>query len=243
MANMDVPHGADYDPSAKRFVQKTHTYDDSEAVYLNARERLLRLQQKSGEDLRRQVENNKAVQIHMARAKAWDEPVPAMPEKFCGPDSDAPLVSVRLTPRVRSTAPVDPRYYRPNGFSERFDSQYVASNVSGRELQHVTLAVDFYHFSTVSEVTARHVYCVPLWKTGEQLTLSRMLVPDESRGGSRYNVPINYRDGNSNTPADPELLEMAGWCDWMSRCGPTRLGNARRPSTSRNELTRSRRRC
>lgn len=142
-----------------------------------------------------------------SRARAWDHLLP-LAEKFAGAVSAKPLVELRYEP-----GPIPKRepHERTNfGFSQRFAGKHVATNVSGKTLHNVSLAVDFVHFSTAPDATLRHVYFLPTWKAGAAVELSRYFFQDPKRAGVRYHVPLF--DGNRNEDRGPEVefFEMAG---------------------------------
>ncbi len=187
----------------------THTrkvlVDQNEFVLLAARAKLAAAKRTSDLVLQVDNEDQRRDLMHQARAVAWDELLPALPDKFSGPVSKSSLVEIRFIPQKRPTNV--PYTGRSRGYSERLQGKYVAKNVAGKQLSHVTLAVDFYHFSTMPEVTARHVYYVPKWAAGTDLELSRVLMPDSTRGGDRYRVPAT---GHVNDPPHDELDGMGG---------------------------------
>ncbi|MBA4031408.1 MAG: hypothetical protein C0478_11045 [Planctomyces sp.] len=190
-----------------RTYSKTVVIDDNESVYNQASRDLARAEGNTDFKLKTLNDDQKHDLMHTARARAWDELVPVMPDKFAGPVSNTPLVAIRFVPEERPIDKVYPYPQYSTGYSERFQGKYVAKNVSGKELRHATFAVDFYHFSTMPEVATRHVYYVPRWGKGEDLEMSRMLVPDKTRGGYRYKIPTT---DHINDPPHFELDGMAG---------------------------------
>lgn len=191
------------------WVQKTRRIDDGQLA--SAWARIMRASAKANTDevIQQRADKRKQYEVHIARSYAWEELIPKFPERFSGPDSDKPLVEVRLVPRSlnRSTVTEDDIARRQPDHSELFPGKYMVINQADRDLTHVTLMVDFHHVSTLPDTTSRHVYYVPRWRRGEELELSRMLVPND-------NVSLRYHVPNSavhvKTAPDLELLEMAG---------------------------------
>ncbi len=199
-----------YDSGAGRWVQQSRTIDDNFWAEHWSNIELYYAEKDTDGVIANRIDAVKHTRMHSSRARAWDELIPELPEQFSGPQSSSPLVTVRFTPVERNITPEVASQYRPQGYSELFQGRYVAKNISGRELHHVTFAVDLFHFSTLPRVTSRHVYYVTRWKNGEELELSNMLVRDPTRGGNQYHLPIFHRNGDANTLPNPELLEMAG---------------------------------
>lgn len=196
-----------WDESDGRTYTRKVYFDDNEDVYLNAKGELAKAENTTDLQLKLKNDSDKESRIPAVCTRAWDELVPVMPDKFAGPVSNSPLVTIRFVPETRHIDKVYPYPQYSTGYSERFQGKYVAKNVSGKELRHVTFAVDFYHFSTMPEVATRHVYYIPRWGKGEELEMSRMLVPDKTRGGYRYKIPTT---DHINDPPHFELDGMAG---------------------------------
>lgn len=196
-----------YTDSNGRTFSRTYTFDDSDIMYARAKSDLAAAETMTDVVLQFKNEAERQHRLHSARAHAWDELVPIMPQRFAGPVSKSALVNVRFVPKKVPIDPVHPYPRHSTGYSERFQGQYVATNVAGRELRHVTFAVDFYHFSTGSDATTRHVYYIPRWGQGEEIELSRILIPGNAYVDFRYKIPTT---GHINDPPHFELDGMAG---------------------------------
>jgi len=192
------------------WVTKTNRIDDNYVAAFWANIMLSSAKKDTDEVIHARLNGTKAIRMNYARADAWDELLPKMADSFAGPDSPKPLVEVTYHDEPLPKA-IDQLAYqqRQKGFSQFFTGKYKAKNVSNKTLNHITFAVDFYHYATLPEVTMRHVYYVPLWKAGEELELSKIFLiqPDIAW---KFAVPFDYRANNANTPPPPDLIEMAG---------------------------------
>lgn len=170
-----------------------------------------------------------------SRIRAWDEVLPTLAERFSGPLTNKPLVAIEYlndgpNGRPLPQTPKSQIPFMPSA-ADTFRGRFVAKNVANRDLHNVTLLVDMYHFSTLPEVTLRHVYFIPEWKPGSKLEFSRSFLVDLKRGGKKYKVRALETDGPYGPPiVNPELSRMAGvvrmeatlWSD-EARQSPTRI--------------------
>lgn len=199
-----------YDEGAGRWVQKNVQVDDNPTVAYLSMGQMLMAQGTSNDMIRNRIERQKFIMLQKAKAASWKELLPAMADRFSGQVSSRPLVNVRFVPQEKPFDRLLLDNYWPTGFSEFFQGKYLARNVSGKELQHVTFAVDFHHFSTLPQPTTRHVYYIPRWKQGEEVELSTILFPDLVGTGKRYYVP-KFPDGRGmNAAPNLELPDMCG---------------------------------
>lgn len=151
------------------------------------------------------------ITLDSSRARAWDELLPALPEKFAGPLTGQPLVTIEfLADGPNGERLSKDRWQDLVPYRSPFAGRYVARNVAGRDLHNVTLAVEMHHYSTLPDATLRHVYYVPVWKQDALLEFSRNFVAVPKRGGKRYTVPLDPMTGASNWSGAAELQMMAG---------------------------------
>ncbi len=199
-----------YDEGAGRWVQKSVQVDDNPTVAYLSMSQMLIAQGTSDDMIRNRIERQKFIMLQKAKAASWKELLPAMADRFSGQVSSRPLVNVRFVPEEKPYDRSMLDNYWPTGLSEFFQGKYLARNVSGKELQHVTFAVDFHHFSTLPQPTTRHVYYIPRWKQDEEVELSTILFPDLVGTGKRYYVP-KFPDGRGmNAAPNLELPDMCG---------------------------------
>lgn len=144
--------------------------------------------------------------LEEARLEVWRELLPLAPG-FSGPASSKPIVSVRYHFKAGPTRP----YSGPaiDGFSYSFDGKYLAKNISESDLHHVTLVVDWKHFTTFPKAAVRHVHYIPLWKKNAEIELSRVFIADKKLG-SDYHEPVYGRNEFGMLRPHGQLNELSG---------------------------------
>lgn len=155
-----------------------------------------------------------------ARIRAWDELLPEMAEQHSGPPTQRQLVQIDYLTDDPGRKPLPTTSAPDNLFgisaADTFRGRYVATNLAPRDLHNVTLAVDMFHFSTLPAVTLRHVYFMPVWKSGEKLELSRSFFGDMKRGGQLYSVVAGEEVHGGLPGVNPELEGLAGMVQMQS---------------------------
>ncbi len=78
--------------------------------------------------------------------------------------------------------------------------KYLARNVSGKELQHVTFAVDFHHFSTLPQPPSRHVYYIPRGSRAKKSNSPPSSSPISWDWQALLRPQVSRRPGNERRP-------------------------------------------
>lgn len=159
-----------------------------------------------------QIERRRQHAFLKSLVAAWDELLPGVPDKFAGKLRREPLVSIKVRgggPRGQpgSTLRQHSLPFAPNEI-DTFAGRHVATNVADRDLNNVTMLVELFHYSTLAEPCARHVYYVPKWEKGGSIELSRQFMLDFKRGGKNYRVTNIAKQPNEGQLS--ELTQLAG---------------------------------
>lgn len=185
----------EYVDSQGRTREKTVIVDNNGINAMLSQNALLMARGTSDDMLRATIEEREYAKYALARHQYWKDTLPTQAEKFAGPLSTKPLVTLRYDKSYKSQA------------WERFWGKYYVKNVSGKTLHNVTFAVEHFHFSTGDNITTRQVYFVPMWKPNTELELSHEFKAYHDVPGVFYHVP---KMGPINNPANPELDGIAG---------------------------------